>query len=352
MTPARESWPTLKTPVGRLGVLLAAVLGILLLRLSLGTVHLPPLSIARALAGLEPGVPASIVNGFRVPRALAAILAGAAMAVSGLQMQTLLRNPLAGPWILGVVGCARLGVAALLTLGPVLGFSLATTLGPLASGALTIAAISGAAAGMLAIAALSRRISPITLLITGVIATYIADSAANLLVILAPLSQKAIFTAWNDGSFESVAWPQLKIFLAVGSLALFASAGLLKVLDALVLGDRYARSLGHSVARSRYAAVLGIVALAGSVTAFCGPIAFLDVAIPHVARALFRTADHKTLMPATALMGAFVALAADLATSLPGAQQVLHINHVTAILGGPIILWVLLSRKQSREMQF
>jgi iron complex transport system permease protein len=273
------------------------------------------------------------------------------MAVSGLQMQTLLRNPLAGPWILGVVGCARLGVAALLVLGPVLGFSLATTLGPLASGAMAIAATAGAAGGMLAIASLSRRISSITLLIAGVITTYVADSGANLLVMLSPPSQKAIFIAWNDGNFENVAWPQLKIFLTIGLAALLTSAAFLKMLDALVLGDRYARSLGHSIVHARYGAVLGIVALAGSVTAFCGPIAFLDVAVPHLARAIFRTADHKTLMPATALLGAVLALAADLATSLPGAQQVLHINHVTAILGGPVILWVLLGGRQNREMQ-
>lgn len=352
MTPSRTTWPSLRTPLGGLLCLGAAVFALFLLRVSLGTVVLPPVSVARALAGLESAVPTSIVNGFRLPRALAAMLAGAAIAVSGLLMQTVLRNPLAGPWILGVVGCARLGVAAFLILGPLFGLALATTLGPLASGALAIAAALGAAGGMLAIASLSRRVSAVTLLIAGVIATYVADSGAKLLVMLAPPSQKAIFIAWNDGNFENVTWPQLKLFLAVGVLALLASSALLKVLDALVLGDRYARSAGHSVVRARYGAVLAIVAMAGSVTAFCGPIAFLDVAVPHLARAMFRTTAHKTLMPATAMIGALIALTADLATSLPGAQQVLHINHVTAILGGPVILWVLLSRRQNREMQF
>jgi len=346
-----RSWPTLKTPAVALGCACAAVLCLFILRLSAGTVALPPLTILRSLIGAEQGVPASIVNGFRLPRALTAMLAGAAMAISGLQMQTLLRNPLAGPWILGIVGCARLGVATLLILGAAAGLTLATTFGPLASGALAIAAIGGAAAGMFAIASLSRRISAVTLLIAGVIATYVADSAANLLVTLAPQSQKAIFVAWNDGNFENITWTQLKIFLLVGTLGLAASAGLVKALDALVLGERYARSLGHSVGRDRYVAVLGIVALAGSVTAFCGPIAFLDVAVPHLARGLFRTASHKTLMPASAMIGAFIALAADMATSLPGAQQILHINHVTAVLGGPVILWVLLSRRENREMQ-
>jgi iron complex transport system permease protein len=171
------------------------------------------------------------------------------------------------------------GATTLLILGSALGLTLATTFGPLASSALAIAAICGAAAGTFAIASLSRRISPVTLLIAGVIGTYVADSGANLLVTLAPISQKAIFTAWNDGNFENITWTQLKIFLLVATLALAASTGLVKALDALVLGERYARSLGHSVGRNRYVAVLGIVALAGSVTAFCGPIAFLDIAV-------------------------------------------------------------------------
>jgi iron complex transport system permease protein len=345
-------WPMLRTPLASLACLGLIVLTMFAVRLSLGTIDLPPASIIGALAGLEGPVPTSIVNGFRLPRALTAMVAGAAIAVSGLQMQTLLRNPLAGPWILGVVGSARLGVALLLTLGPLLGLSLATTLGPLASSALVIAAIGGAAAGMSVIAWLSRRVTPITLLITGFIVTYVADSAARLLVMLAPMSQKAIFTAWNDGSFAGVTWPQLKIFILVGLVALLASTALVKVLDAMALGDRYAASLGHAVGRTRRRAVVGIIALAGSVTAFCGPLAFLDIAVPHLARGLFRTASHKTLIPATALIGMLIALIADLATSLPGAQQVLHINHVTAIIGGPVVIWVLLRRRESREMQF
>jgi iron complex transport system permease protein len=265
-------------------------------------------------------------------------------------MQTLLRNPLAGPWMLGVVGCSRLGVAALLTLAPLVGFTLATTFGPLASSTLAIAAIAGAAFGMGAVAWLSRRITPLTLLLAGVILSYVADSAARVLILLAPQSQKAIFIAWADGSFDNVTWPQLRIFLMIGAIALVASIGLVKVLDALVLGDRYAASMGHALRRARAFAVLGIVVLAGSVTAFCGPLEFLDVAVPHLARILFRTVSHRVLIPATALLGALLGLAADLTTSLPGAQQVLHINHTTAIIGGPVILWVLLRSQTQREM--
>jgi iron complex transport system permease protein len=344
------AWPSLELPVAALAGLAAVVLTVFLVRLSLGTVSVPIGSVIGALFGLESPIPTSIVVGYRLPRALAAMLAGAAMAVSGLQMQTLLRNPLAGPWLLGVVGCARLGVAVLLTLGPLLGIALATTFGPLASSALAIAAIAGAALGMGAVAWLSRRITPVTLLLAGVILTYVADSAARVLILVAPPSQKSIFIAWNDGSFDNITWPQLQIFLVIGVVALVASIGLVKVLDALVLGDRYAGSLGHSLRRARAFAILGIVVLAGSATAFCGPLAFLDVAVPHLARTLFRTVSHRVLIPATALLGALLGLAADLTTSLPGAQQVLHINHTTAIIGGPVILWVLLRSRTEREM--
>lgn len=349
---SRTTWPSLRTPTLGLACVGAIVLGVFIMRLGLGTVSISPASVVAALIGSEDRVATSIVTGFRLPRGLTAMVAGAAIAVSGLQMQTLLRNPLAGPWILGVVGSARLGVATMLTLGPLVGLGLATTLGPLASSALAVGAISGAAAGMLVVGWLARRVTPVTLLIVGVLISYIADSGARLLIILAPMSHKAIFTAWNDGSFDNVTWPQLQVFLVIGMGALVASTGLIKTLDALVLGDRYAGSLGHDIPRGRATAMGGIVALAGSVTAFCGPIAFLDVAVPHLARALFRTTSHRTLMPATALIGALLGLVADLATSLPGAQQVLHVNHATAIVGGPVLLWMLLSRRENREMQF
>jgi iron complex transport system permease protein len=348
----RTTWPSLRSPALGLICVGAFVLGVFTARLALGTVSLPLPTVVAALGGSEDQVATSIVVGFRLPRGLTAMMAGAALAVSGLQMQTLLHNPLAGPWILGVVGSARLGVAVLLTLGPLFGLGLATTLGPLASSALTVGAIGGAAAGMLVVGWLARRITPVTLLIVGVLISYMADSGARLLIILAPMSHKSIFTAWNDGSFDNVTWPQLQVFLAIGVTALAASIGLIKLLDALVLGDRYAGSLGHAIARGRATTIAAIVALAGTVTAFCGSLSFLDVAVPHLARTMFRTTSHKTLMVATALIGALLGLVADLATSLPGAQQVLHVNHATAIIGGPVLFWMLLSRRESREMQF
>jgi iron complex transport system permease protein len=340
------AWPAIRTPIRGLVAVGATLLTVLLVRLSLGTVPVPALSVFAALVGMEGPVPTSIVAGFRLPRALTAMMAGAAISVAGLLLQTLLRNPLAGPWMLGVIGSARLGVAVLLTLGPIVGLRLATTLGPLASSALIVAAVAGAAVGMTAVAWIARRVTPVTLLITGVIVTYVMDSAASFLIILAPPSQKSIFTAWNDGTFDAITWPQLRILIVVALAALVASAGLFKVLDALPLGDRYASSMGHHVARTRRLTIAIVVVLSGSVTAFCGPLTFLDVAVPHLARGVFRTASHTTLIPATALLGALLALVADLATSLPGAQQVLHVNYTTAIVGGPVILWVLLRRRQ------
>lgn len=352
MTSTPRTWPSLRPPVLGLVVVGAIVLGAFVARLILGTVWLPLPTVISALWGSEDRIATSIVVGFRLPRGLTAMMGGAALAISGLQMQTLLRNPLAGPWILGVVGSARLGVAVMLTLGPLFGLGLATTLGPLASSALTIGAIVGAAAGMLGVGWLARRISPVTLLIVGVLISYIADGAARLLIILAPMSHKGIFTAWNDGSFDKVTWPQLEVFLAIGVTALVASIALIKILDAFVLGDRYAASLGHAVARGRAATIAVVAALAGTATAFCGTLWFIDVAVPHIARTAFRTTSHRTLMLATGMIGALLGLVADLATSLPGGQQVLHVNHATAIIGGPVLLWMLLSRREGREMQF
>jgi iron complex transport system permease protein len=339
-----SDWPDLTFPWRSLLLLAAITGGLLWLTLSHGTVDLPFASVASALIGADTGVASSIVVGFRLPRSLTAMLAGAALAVSGLLMQTLLRNPLAGPWMLGVTAGARLGVALLLTLGAVFGLRLATTLGPLAGSAMAIAACVGAAATLAAIAAVSRRVSPVTMLIIGLLFTYVADSAAMLLVTLSPLAHKAIFTAWNDGSFDQVTWPQLGVFGPVVILGVLLAMALAKALDALILGERYARTLGHGVARVRLLVVVTLVVLAGCTTAFCGPLAFIDLAAPHLARVWLRTASHRTLLPATALVGMSLALAADLTLSLPAAQQVLHVNYVTAVIGGPIVLWLLVRR--------
>lgn len=344
---ARLTWAQ-RSPGAALFILGMAVALAFLLKMGLGTVSIPLRSNLGALVGEDGRVAESIVLGFRLPRALTAMVAGAALAVSGLQMQTLLNNPLAGPWILGVVSSARLGVAVLLLGGGLLGAGLATTLGPLASLALAIAAVAGAAAGMVAVMWLARRVGIVTLLITGVIGSYVADSAATLLITLAPDSQKALFTAWNDGNFEKVSWPQLRVCLALVLLALPILVGLVKLLDALVLGEPYARSVGHHTARGRHLAVTGIVLLTGTITAFCGPLAFIDVAVPHLARQFFRTASHRVLLPATALLGMIVALVGDLVTSLPGGQRILHVNSVTAVLCGPLVLWMLLRRNGRR----
>lgn len=350
--PHRMTWPSLATPWLGLAGLAVIVAAVFIAKLTLGTVWIAPSAVVGALLGFGDHITSSIVNGFRLPRGLTAMVAGAAIAVSGLQMQALLRNPLAGPWMLGVVASARFGVAMLLTIGPLLGLRLATTLGPLASSAMAISAILGATIGMAAVAWLARRVSAITLLLIGVLWMYVADSAARLLMAMTPLSQKSIFISWNDGTFDRLTWPQLEVFLVVVVLALVALVRLIKLLDAMILGDRYAASLGHELRRGRALAILLIVALAGTVTAFCGAIAFLDVAAPHLARSLFRTTSHKTLLPATALTGAVLALGADLATSLPAAQSILHVNHSTAILGGPVLLWMLLRHRDGRQMQF
>lgn len=332
-------------------LLLGAVLTLFLLKLGLGTVHIPVSAVILILLGQDAGsnINSNIVLQFRLPHAVTAMLAGAALAVSGLQMQTLFRNPLAGPWVLGVVAGARVGVACLLVIGAAIGLQLSNTLGVFASLSLVIAASAGAFLTLLLVISLSRRLNTTTLLIAGLIFGYILDGFTNLLLHFTTMSQRIIFLAWNEGSFGGVTWVQMKIFIPVILIGFAVAVILTKSLNALLLGEQYARTLGLTVSRARFAALFSMVALAGGVTAFCGPIAFLDIAVPHVCRGLFKTSDHRILIPATALMGALLALVADLMISLPGTQQVLHLNSILALVGGPVVLWVLLRRKELRD---
>lgn len=334
-------------------LLVCAVVVLFLLKLGLGTVQIPVSTIVAILLGqnVGTGVESNIVLQFRLPHAVTAMIAGAALAVSGLQMQTLFRNPLAGPWVLGVVAGARVGVACLLVIGAAVGLQLSNTLGIFASLSLVIAASAGAFFTLLLIITLSRKLSTTTLLIAGLIFGYVAEGLTNLLLHFTTMSQRIIFLAWNEGSFGGVTWVQMKIFVPVVLIGFVIAFALVKALNALLLGEKYARTLGLTVARARYAALFGMVALAGGVTAFCGPIAFLDIAVPHICRGIFKTSDHRILVPTTALMGALLALVADLVTTLPGAQQVVHLNSVTALIGGPVVLWILLHRKEMRSME-
>ncbi len=329
-------------------ILLAAVLVLLFLAsLSTGSVEIPMSEVWAAVTGGEPERPAwgQIVLHFRLPKALTATLAGAALAVAGLLMQTLFRNPLAGPYVLGVSAGASLGVAAVvLSVGAGAGRWLAG-LGLAGDFALITAASLGSGATLALVLVAARRVPTLTLLILGVLFGYAAGALVTVLMHFSVAERIQAYVAWTFGSFGGVTWSQLRLLAPVLVAGLLIAAAPAKPLNALLLGERTARSLGLEVRRVRLLVLASTALLAGGVTAFCGPVGFLGVAVPRLARVLFRSADHRLLVPATALAGAAIALLSDLVAQLPGSQAVLPLNAVTALLGAPVVAAVILRRR-------
>jgi iron complex transport system permease protein len=323
------------------------------LDLALGSVRIPPDHLLMILLGGEPERPSwrQIVLIFRLPRAVTAILAGAALSVSGLQMQTLFRNPLAGPFVLGINAGASLGVAlVVLSIGSVGAPALLGHLGLLGELGVVVAACLGSAVVFGAVLIVSRQVqSSMTLLILGLMFGYVTTAAVSLLLYFSIAERIQAYLTWQFGSFSGVTWSQMKILAPTVLLGLVISHLLAKPLNALLLGEAYARSMGLTVKRARFWMIGSASVLAGSITAFCGPIGFLGVAVPHLCRALFNTSDHRVLAPATTLMGASLALLADLIAHLPGHQMVLPLNAVTALIGAPVVIWVILRQRNLRQ---
>ncbi len=331
----------------RLVALAAVVLACMVASLAAGSARIPLSDVVTILAGGEAERASwrGIVLDFRLPKALTAALAGAALAVSGMLMQTLFRNPLAGPYVLGVSAGASLGVAVVvLSVGAgasqlLAGFGLAGDLGLVAAASLG----SGAALALVFLAA--KRVSTLTLLILGVLFGYATSALVIVLVHFSLAERIQSYLTWTFGSFGGVTWSQLRILAPVVALGLALAALASKPLNALLLGETYAASMGVAVERARYLVLASTALLAGAVTAFCGPIAFLGVAVPHLVRGLLGAADHRLLIPASVLAGAAVALVSDLVAQLPGSQAVLPLNAVTALIGAPVIAGVVLRRR-------
>ena len=278
----------------------------------------------------------NILHAIRLPKAFTAILAGAALSVSGLIMQTLFRNPLAGPYTLGVSSGASLGVA-LLTMLSVFSIQLSAV-------SLPIAACIGATLVLLLVLAVSRRVtSNVSLLIVGMMFGSIAGALVSLLQNFANPDALKLFIVWTLGSLSSVSWNDMQLLVPILLLGTLFVLLALKPLNGLLLGEDYARGLGIRVERTRLYIVLATGLLAGGVTAFCGPIAFIGVAVPHIARGLFRTSNHRITVPASALIGACLLLVCDVLCSL--FTYPLPISTVSALFGAPVIIWIILRSK-------
>lgn len=285
-----------------------------------------------------------IIRNYRLPKAITAVIAGSALSLSGLLMQTLFRNPLAGPDVLGVSAGAGLGVALLTMLSGTMVYPLISSLGSMAQ---VIAAIAGAAMVLLLILAVSARIKDsITILVLGMIFGYVASAMVTILQSFADPDSLKVFVTWTFGSLGGVSWdkmPLLLTFVLTGTAIAFFMQ---KALNSLLLGENYAASAGLNIKRTRFLIITIAAIITGAVTAFTGPIAFVGVVIPHFARAFFGTVNHKTILPATLLLGSILMLVCDVVSQIPIANRTLPINAVTAIFGAPMIVWIVLKRKK------
>ena len=328
-------------------------LGLLLLlafslSLSLGSVWIPIGDIVSVLLGGE-GTRSSwatIVHTIRLPKAITAMLAGAALSVSGLQMQTLFRNPLADPFVLGINSGASLGVAIVVLAFGSVGSALLAGLGVLGDLSLAFSASFGAAVVLGCVLFISRKVqSVMTLLILGLMFGYATSAFVGVLLYFAIPEQIQAFIIWTFGSFGGVTWRQMVVFAPAIGMGLVLAFLTMKPLNALLLGEKYAQSMGVPVKRMRILTLGGASVLAGVTTAFCGPIAFLGLAVPHLCRSLLNTSDHRLLMPSVTLLGATLALLADVIARMPGSQVTLPLNAVTSLIGAPVVIWVILRRQ-------
>ena len=284
-----------------------------------------------------------ILHSIRLPKALTAILAGAALSVSGLIMQTLFRNPLAGPYTLGVSSGASLGVALLTMCSTLLATQLSIVNAQF-SMILPVAACIGATLVLLLVLAVSRRVTNnVSLLIVGLMFGSIAGALVSLLQNFANPDALKLFIVWTLGSLSSVGWSDMQLLIPILIAGMLFVLLALKPLNGLLLGEDYAKGLGIDVARTRLYIVLATGLLAGGVTAFCGPIAFVGVAVPHIARGLFKTSNHRLTIPASALLGACLLLLCDVLCSL--FIYPLPVSTVSALFGAPVIIWIILKNK-------
>lgn len=342
----------MKKPVTLYILLLALSIGVLfLLNLFLGSVDIPFRSIWNILWGMDEGesvIWQNIIWKSRVPQALTAMVAGAGLAVSGLQMQTVFRNPLAGPSVLGISSGASLGVAFVVLLSGSIGGIALSRLGFMGEIALTMAAIIGALSIMALIVYVSQKVhGNVTLLIIGVMIGYVANAVIGVLKFFSVEEDIRAYVIWGLGSFARVSGNQMMVFVCIMAVLLPLSFLLIKTLNLLLLGDAYARNLGLNIKRARLQVIACSGVLVAIVTAYCGPITFLGLAVPHLCRGIFRSSDHRILMPASLLAGAALALLCNLIARMPGFEGALPVNSVTALVGAPVVVSVLFKKRRN-----
>lgn len=328
-------------------VLLLLLVFLFILNLSLGSVQIPISEIIKVLSGTDASDPVwtEIVWDFRMTKAITCVLAGSALALGGLQMQTLFRNPLAGPDVLGLSSGASL-VVSLVYMSNAAGFTLFQTQSPWT---VAIAASIGCAFVFLIMLLVSRKVQDnVSLLIVGLMVGAGTSSVVSVLQYLSQAEELQVYIIWTFGSLGGLNWNEIKVLsllLLTGIVIIFRN---IKSLNAWLLGDHYAQSLGINLRSSRFYIILSTSILTGGVTAFCGPIAFVGLAVPHLTKLIINTNNHKILIPAVLVGGAALLLGCDILSHLPGQTQVLPINAITAMIGAPVVIWVILRNKVIR----
>lgn len=321
------------------------IFALFILNLVMGSISIPVEDTFRILLGEDDVKPSwqYIILNSRLPQALTAILCGGALAASGLMLQTAFRNPLAGPSIFGINSGAGLGVAlVMLFMGGSISAGSVSLSGFVA---VLVAAFIGAMLVMMLIFFFSTIVrNHVMLLIIGIMIGYISNSAISLLNFFATDEGVRSYMVWGLGSFGGVSMKMMPVFASITLLGLAGSLMLIKPLNALMLGDRYAENLGINIIKVRNWLLIVTGILTAITTAFCGPVAFIGLAVPHIARLLLTTDNHRSLLPATILMGAVIALLCNLITILPGESGVIPLNAVTPIMGAPVIIYVILKR--------
>jgi iron complex transport system permease protein len=330
-------------------ILLAAILVLLFLNLVLGTVAIPWKSVWNIFWDVqeEPVTWRNIIWKSRLPQALTALVAGAGLSVSGLQMQTVFRNPLAGPSVLGISSGASMGVAFVILLSGQVGGVALSRLGFMGEVAMSVGAIIGSLSVMALIVYVSQKVKGnVTLLIIGVMIGYVANAVIGVLKFFSVEEDIRAYVVWGLGNFSRVSGNQMLLFIGIMAILIPLSFLLIKTLNLLLLGDGYARNLGLNIKRSRLLVITSAGILTAIVTAYCGPITFLGLAVPHLCRAIFRSSDHRILMPGVVVTGAALALLCNLIARMPGFEGALPVNSVTALVGAPVVASVLFRKRK------
>ena len=331
--------------------IVTAIFVLIFLNLVLGSVSIPLQSVWHIIwnLGNEPITWQNIIWKSRLPQALTALVAGAGLSISGLQMQTVFRNPLAGPSVLGISSGASMGVAFVLLSGSLGGVAL-SKLGFMGEIALSIAAVIGSLSVMALIVYVSQKVKGnVTLLIIGVMIGYVANAVIGVLKFFSVEEDIRAYVIWGLGSFARVSGNQMTLFVILMTILIPLSFLLIKTMNLMLLGDSYARNLGLNIKRARLLVITSAGVLTAIVTAYCGPIIFLGLAVPHLCRAIFQTSDHRILMPAVLFAGAALALICNLIARMPGFEGALPVNSVTALVGAPVVASVLF-RKRKNEL--